>query len=76
MVEENQTERAIFAQVQENKEALAKIYASVEKTRKLFLWTLIITIVAFVLPLVGLALAIPFFINTYIAPLAGSALGL
>jgi len=69
MNEDNQTERAIMTQVQKNKEVLAKIYTSVEKTRKLFMWTLIVTVVAFVLPLIGLAFAIPFFLNTYVTAL-------
>lgn len=42
-----------------------KIYKSVEKTRKYFLWTMIITIALFVLPLVGLLFAIPAFLSTY-----------
>jgi TRAP-type mannitol/chloroaromatic compound transport system permease small subunit len=40
------------------------IYVSVEKTRKYFLWTLIITVVLFFLPLIGLVFAIPVFLNT------------
>ncbi len=42
------------------------IYVSVEKTRKYFLWTLIITVVLFVLPLVGLVFAIPAFMTNYV----------
>lgn len=41
------------------------MYASVEKLRKYFLWTGIITVVLFVVPLIGLAFAIPSFINSY-----------
>ena len=41
------------------------IYVSAEKTRKYFLGTIIVTIVAFVLPLIGLAFAIPSFLSTY-----------
>jgi hypothetical protein len=41
------------------------MYASVEKLRKYFLWTGIITVVLFVLPLIGLMFAIPSFLNTY-----------
>ncbi len=41
------------------------IYVSVEKTRKYFFWTLVLTIAFFVLPLIGLVFAIPSFINTY-----------
>ncbi len=43
---------------------LEAIYASVEKTPKYFLWTLIATVVAFVLPLVGIVLVLPWFITT------------
>lgn len=45
-------------------EKLERIYISVEKTRKYFLWTMIGTIVMFVLPLIGLFFAIPFFLST------------
>lgn len=41
------------------------IYQSTEKTRKYFLWTLIITVALFVLPAIGLVFAIPSFISTY-----------
>lgn len=42
---------------------IGKIYISVEKTRKYFLWTMIGTIAMFVLPLFGLMFAIPKFIS-------------
>ncbi|NBV76632.1 hypothetical protein EBR66_00480 [bacterium] len=41
------------------------IYVSVEKTRRYFLGTLIVTAIAFLLPLVGLLLAIPSLLSTY-----------
>jgi hypothetical protein len=41
------------------------IYASVEKTRKYFLITMIITVAAIILPLIGLAFAIPNLLDTY-----------
>ena len=41
------------------------IYISAEKTRKYFLTTLVGTAIAFVLPLIGLAFAIPAFLSTY-----------
>ncbi|MES2225564.1 MAG: hypothetical protein V4480_02030 [Patescibacteria group bacterium] len=41
------------------------IYISVEKTRKYFLTTMIVTVVAVVLPLVGLLFVVPSFLNTY-----------
>lgn len=42
------------------------IYKSTEKTRKYFLWTFIITIVLFVLPLLGLVFVIPSFMSNYV----------
>ncbi len=50
-------------------EKVDKIYISVEKTRKYFFWTMVITIVLFVLPAVGLAFAVPMFMTNYIGPL-------
>jgi hypothetical protein len=41
------------------------IYKTTEKTRKYFLWTLIITLALVVLPAIGLLFAIPSFISTY-----------
>lgn len=41
------------------------VFASAEKTRKYFQWTLIGTLVAFVLPLIGLIFAIPQFLSLY-----------
>lgn len=41
------------------------IWISVEKTRKYFLWTLVVTLVMFFLPLIGLMFVIPFFLNTF-----------
>ncbi len=45
------------------------IYASVEKTRKYFLTVLVISVVAFVLPVIGLFFAVPSFIGQYEAAL-------
>ena len=50
------------------------IYKSVEKTRRYFLIITWITVIAIVLPLVGLVFAIPTFMNTYVGNL--SSLGL
>lgn len=52
-------------ETREMKEKLEKIYVSVEKTRKYFLWTMIITIVLVVLPLIGFMFAIPSFMTNY-----------
>jgi len=52
-------------------EVLKKIFRSVEKTRQYFLWTLIITLVMFFLPLIGLIFLLPGFISTYTSALGG-----
>ncbi len=43
---------------------IESIHATVEKTRKYFLATLVISVVLFVLPLIGLLFAIPYFLNS------------
>ncbi|MFO7807288.1 MAG: hypothetical protein R6V40_02585 [Candidatus Moraniibacteriota bacterium] len=50
---------------------LKEIYFSVEKTRQYFLWTLIISVAAIVLPLIGLAIVIPKVISIYSSALGG-----
>ena len=45
--------------LEEHSGKLDAIYSSVEKTRKYFLWTLIISVVFLVLPLVGLVFLLP-----------------
>jgi type IV secretory pathway component VirB8 len=56
-------------QLQQLEEKIDKIYASVEKTRKYFLWTLIISVALVVLPAIGLAFAVPAFLNNYVGSL-------
>jgi len=51
--------------IQEIDKKLDTIYRSVEKTRKYFLWTMIISIVVIVLPLVGLLFVAPLFLSLY-----------
>lgn len=58
-------ENELFQKLKENRELLDKIYVSVEKTRRYFLWVLIVSVVVFVLPLIGLFFAIPSFLDTY-----------
>ncbi len=47
------------------------VYASAEKTRKYFLWTLIGSLVAFVLPLIVMLFAVPFLLNTMMGQYQG-----
>jgi len=64
-------EEDIKKQLNAQDEQLKKIYTSCEKTRKYFMATLIISVVLFVLPLVGLLFTIPKFISTYTSSLGG-----
>ncbi|MDO8521712.1 MAG: hypothetical protein Q7S08_00300 [bacterium] len=41
------------------------VYVSAEKTRKYFLTVVVISVVAFALPLIGLFFAIPSFLSSY-----------
>ncbi|MDP3957342.1 MAG: hypothetical protein Q8Q10_02465 [bacterium] len=54
----------ILQKLVEQEKKIEAIYVSVEKTRKYFLWTLIISVGVVVLPLIGLMFAIPFFLST------------
>ena len=47
------------------------IYASTEKTRKYILWHLIINIVVIVLPIIGLIIAIPWFLKIMTSAYSG-----
>ncbi len=58
-------------ELKEQRELLEKIYKSAEKTRKYFLWTLIATVVAFVLPLILMAFVLPSFLSSYTGALQG-----
>lgn len=53
---------------------IEQIYISVEKTRKYFLWTMIITIAVFVLPLIGLMFVLPSFLSQYTSNVSGLGL--
>lgn len=46
-------------------------YASAEKTRKYFLWTMIVTLVVFAVPLIGLVFVIPAFMSGYMGGMEG-----
>lgn len=57
-------DQELLQKLQAQDEKLERIYQSVESTRKYFLWTLIGSVIMFVLPLIGLVLAVPFFLTT------------
>jgi len=58
-------EEDVLKKIAEQDQKLEKIWKSVEKTRKYFLWTLIATVVTFVLPLVIFTFLIPKVLSVY-----------
>lgn len=62
----------IIQKLEEQDKKLDAIYHSSEKMRQYFLWTLIISVVVIVLPLLGLIVVLPQFLST----LGGGALGI
>lgn len=56
-------ENDILQKFEEQDKKLDDIYKSIEKMRKYFLWTLIVTIATVVLPLIALVLILPWFIK-------------
>jgi len=65
-------EEEILKKIEAQDKKLEEIYNSIEKMRKYFLWTLIITVAVIILPLIGILLIVPSFLNT----LSGNNLGL
>ena len=57
--------------LEEQGQKIDAIYKSVEKTRKYFLAILWITVIAVVLPIIGLFFAIPSFLSNYTGALGG-----
>lgn len=58
-------EQEILKKIEEQNKKLDEISAGVEKMRKYFFWTLIITIAVVVLPLIALMFIIPRFLSMY-----------
>ena len=64
-------EEQIMEILKQNQEILMKTHKSAEKTRKYILYNAIFTVVVFLLPLIGLVIAIPIFMRTYMKSLNG-----
>ncbi|MCK5491096.1 MAG: hypothetical protein KAI67_04600 [Candidatus Pacebacteria bacterium] len=64
-------EEQILEILKQNQEILQKTHRSAEKTRKYILYNAIFTVVVFMLPLIGLVIAIPIFMETYVSSLDG-----
>jgi hypothetical protein len=63
-------ENEVLKKIDDQNKKLEEIYRSTEKTRKYFLWALIITLVTFILPLIALAFVLPFFLKSYLGSMA------
>ncbi len=61
----------IQKELQDQRVMIEKIYISVEKTRKYFLWTMIGTLIIFILPLLILGFVLPSFLSDYTSQLQG-----
>jgi len=61
----------ILKKLEEQDKKIDAIYVSVEKTRKYFLWTLIITIATVVLPIIALIILLPWLMNTLSSAYSG-----
>ena len=59
-------EQHILQKLEEQEKKLEAIYRSVEKTRKYFFWTMVITLVVVVVPGIGLLFVVPAFLNNYV----------
>ena len=64
-------EEQILEILKQNQEILKQTHKSAEKTRKYILYNMIFTIIVFVLPIIGLVIVIPVFLNSYIESLNG-----
>ncbi len=61
---ENQTGQPEEVDLNDLAVKIDAMYRSVERLRKFFMWTLIITAVMFILPLIGVIFLIPVYLNT------------
>jgi len=58
-------EQDVLTKLSEQEEKINQIYISVEKTRKYFKWTLIITLALTLLPLIGIVYELPTLMSVY-----------
>ena len=57
-------EQELLNKFEEQEKKIDAIYVSVEKTRKYFLWTMVVTVVTIVLPIIILIIMIPWLMGT------------
>ncbi len=56
-------EEDVIKKLAQMEQKIDAIYKSAEKTRKYFLWTIIGSVILFILPLIGLIFVIPQFLS-------------
>jgi hypothetical protein len=61
-------EEDVRAQLSRLEAKIDAVFVSAEKTRTYFLAVLVVTLIAFVLPLIGLLFALPSFLSVYTDP--------
>jgi len=61
-------EQDILKKLEEQEKKIDAIFVSVERTRKYFMWTLIISVAVIVLPLIGVAILLPTLLNSIALP--------
>ena len=64
----------LLAKLDEISAKAEKAYQAAESSRKYLFWTGVVTVALIVLPLIGLAFAIPQFISSYTSTLTGAGL--
>jgi ABC-type arginine transport system permease subunit len=67
-------EEQILTLLKENQELLQKTHISAEKTRKYFLYSMIFTVITFLLPLLALVFILPSLMGSYADSLSGASL--
>jgi len=58
-------EEEILKKIEAQDKKLEEIYNSIERIRKYFLWSFIVTVAAIILPLIGLLFVIPQFLRNF-----------
>jgi len=58
-------EETLITKIEELEKKVERVRVSVEAVRKYFMWSLILTLAFFLLPLIGLIIVIPRFIASY-----------
>jgi hypothetical protein len=61
----------ILKKIEQQQAKIDAMYVSVEKLRRYFMWTLIITVVTIVIPLIILVVALPFMVSTITSTYGG-----